>query len=49
MSFAFPLQTPYLGHDAGLDETRSRGAEARDEAWPLAPASSDHAPPGAIP
>jgi MscS family membrane protein len=31
--FAFPSQTLYLGRDAGIDEERSRAAEAQVAAW----------------
>jgi MscS family membrane protein len=31
--FAFPSQTAYLADDSGLDEERSRGAEAQVEDW----------------
>jgi len=31
--FAFPSQTLYLGRDGGLDEQRSRAAEAAARAW----------------
>lgn len=32
-SFAFPSQTAYLGRDEGLDEARTRAAEAQVRAW----------------